>query len=172
MYVLLLNSTFEPLNVISWKKAVTLLFKGKIEIIEEYDNRDLKSISTKFKHPSIVKLQYYVKINNFKRINLNKDNIYIRDSYTCAYCGKRFPKKMLSLDHIVPSSLGGGKSWDNLVTACFDCNNRKGNRTPEQAGLKLIVKPYRPSFLPNYKLNGKLNHIPETWKTYLYSSKQ
>ena len=115
---LLLNASYEPLRIISWKKALTLLFAGKVEVIEEYDQQ-VHAITFAIKLPSIIRLLKYVRVKNFNRVKFSRANIYARDDYTCQYCGKKFPSEDLTFDHVVPVAMGGQKRWDNIVAACF-----------------------------------------------------
>ena len=135
--VLLLNASFEPLNLITVERAITLLVKDKI-IVEEYSDGFLHSQRQKFQIPSVVRKKEYINIR--KRIaesGLKRKKIYIRDSFRCQYCLKRQREDKLTLDHIIPKGQGGLNTVVNLVTSCFPCNQKKGNRTPEQANMKL-----------------------------------
>lgn len=164
--VLLLNATFEPLRIISWKKAITLLFLGKVEVIEEYD-REIRSVSFTIKLPSVVKLIKYIKYRK-KGVKFSRQNIYARDNYTCQYCGRRFDSHELTLDHVVPKWKGGQTRWENIVTCCIECNRKKGGRLPKEAGLKLIRKPHKPDHVYALKITFRLNSAPESWRDYLY----
>ena len=161
---LLLNASYEPLRIISWKKALTLLFAGKVEVIEEY-NEQIRSITFAIKLPSIIRLLKYVRVKNHNRVKFSRANIYARDDYTCQYCGKKFPSEDLTFDHVVPVAVGGQKRWDNIVAACFRCNHKKGGRTPEEAGMK---RPTEPHWLPAFHVTFRLKSPPETWRDYLY----
>lgn len=166
---LLLNASYEPINVISWKKALTLLFQGKVEVIAEYE-KELHSITFSIKLPSVLRLLKYIKLkSNFTRIKFSRYNIYLRDDFSCQYCGKRFRSEELTFDHVVPVARGGGKSWENIVTCCVKCNHTKGGRTPEQANMKLIRPPRAPEWLPTtLKLTIGVRSAPESWRDYLY----
>ncbi len=122
------------------------------------------SVSKKLPLPSIIRLSKYIRIP-YKKIELSRKNILRRDGYRCQYCGTTAGN--LTVDHIVPKSRGGNDSWENLVTACVSCNNKKGNRTPDEAGMKLIAKPRKPNhiiFIKNFV--GSL--IDNQWKPYLF----
>src|ERR1700747_3273656 len=140
---LLLNASFEPLRFISWKKALTLLFAGKVEVIEEY-NEQVHSITFAVKLPSIIRLLKYVRVKNLNRVKFSRANIYARDDYTCQYCGKKFPSEDLTFDHVTPVAVGGQKRWDNIVAARFRCNHKNAGRSPEEAGMRLIRLPSEP----------------------------
>lgn len=136
--VLVLNASYEPLNITSWRRAVVLLIKGKAEQLE--NNKTL--IYYHFPLPSVIRLRHYVRVP-YKRIPLTRRNILERDCYTCQYCNAQTEK--LTLDHVIPRSRGGGDTWENIVTACVKCNIKKGNRTPKEAKMNLInssKKPY------------------------------
>ena len=164
---LLLNASYEPLRIISWKKALTLFFSGKVEVIEEYDEQ-VHSITFAVKLPSIIRLLKYVRVKNLNRVKFSRANIYARDDYTCQYCGKKFVSEDLTFDHVVPVANGGQKRWDNIVAACFRCNHKKGGRTPEDAGMKLIRRPTEPHWLPAFHVTFRLKAPPDSWRDYLY----
>lgn len=164
---LLLNSSYEPLKVIDWKKAVSLWWTGKVEVVEEYDDFDLKSVSVTIKCPAVVRLLKYVKGNRHK-VKFSRVNVFSRDKFTCQYCGCQPGIRELTYDHVVPRAQGGKTSWTNIATACYDCNAAKGNRTPEQAGMKLLNKPVKPSSRPHNRFTFNLPKTPEAWRDYLY----
>ncbi len=163
---LLLNVTYEPLRIISWKRAIVMLTLGKVEVVEEYD-RDVRSITFSLKMPSVVRLLHYVKSGK-RKIKFSRANIYARDKYTCQYCGNRKPTEELTYDHIFPKSRGGETCWENIVTACYDCNMKKGGRTPAEKGMKLLKKPKRPEWLPVVNICLHLKDPPDNWMSYLY----
>lgn len=165
--VLLLNSTYEPLRIIPWQKAITLLFKDKVDVVEESLN-EIHSPTLTIILPSVIKLRSYVNIHYHQRVKFCKENVFFRDGFTCQYCGKLYPKEELTLDHIIPVSHGGKKNWLNIVTACKKCNNKKGNRTPEQARMNLISKPKRPNFIPRIHRTYNMGRLPKEWATYFH----
>ena len=136
--VLVLNQNYEPLSVCSAKRAFLLLYMGKAEMIEKCDGLKIHSVVQSFPLPSVVRLWRYVKSPR-KKVLLTRRNIIIRDNHTCCYCGTT--KGPMTVDHVIPKHLGGTDSWENLVCACEKCNNKKGDRTPAQAGMKLLKKP-------------------------------
>jgi len=164
--VLLLNITYEPLKIINWKKAITLLFLGKVEVIEEY-GREIHSVSFTIKLPSVVRLLKIVKRPK-SPIKFSRQNIYARDRHKCQYCGARFSTEDLTYDHVLPKSRGGKTKWGNIVTCCFGCNRKKGGRTPAEASMKLIRKPTRPTWIPAIRITIGFKQIPESWGDYLY----
>lgn len=162
--VLLLNASYQPLRVISWQRAVTLVFSGKVEIIEEYDH-NIRSVSLVIKAPAVIRLLKFARVGR-KSPPLTRTNILARDNFECQYCGKAMASRESTLDHVIPRSQGGRSSWDNLVCCCPTCNRKKGGRTPSQAGMHLRSNPHRPDWLPVLcvSLRGK---IPTSWHTFL-----
>ncbi|HEY7491353.1 MAG TPA: HNH endonuclease, partial [Candidatus Tectomicrobia bacterium] len=124
--VLLLNASFEPLRVINWKRALTLLFSGKAEVLEEY-TREIHSISLTMRLPSVVRLRSLIRVGT-SGVKFSRQHIYERDQYECQYCGRKPPLHELTYDHIVPRALGGPTDWTNIVTCCTACNRRKGGK--------------------------------------------
>lgn len=165
---LLLNATFEPLRVISWQKAITLVCQGKVEIIEVY-NKEIRGVTISFKLPSILRLLKYVRLRKGHNIvKFSRANIFARDNYSCQYCGDKFRSEDLTFDHVIPAAHGGKKTWENIVTACIDCNNKKANRTPDGAGMNLIQKPEKPKWMPTVTITIGIKNTPESWRDYLY----
>ncbi len=135
--VLVLNASYEPLNVTNWKRAVVLLIKGKAEPLKHNDTFVYRA----FPLPSVIRLRYYVKVP-YKDIPLTRRNVLERDRNTCQYCG--YKGETLTLDHVIPRSRGGQDSWSNLVAACVSCNINKGNKTPKEAVMMLNKEPRKP----------------------------
>ena len=165
---LLLNATYEPLKVVDWRKAITMLCQGKVEVVSEYD-REVRSVSVTFKLPSVIRLLRYITVKRrIDYVPFSRANIYARDDHRCQYCGAMHPVGDLTFDHVVPVSQGGKKNWENIVTSCIDCNRRKGGRTPVQAGMRVIRQPSRPSRSPVVRLAFGLRNAPENWRDYFY----
>lgn len=160
--VLLLNQNYEPLGVVSARKAVILMVLQKVDIIEKRDQW-IRSQYLALQLPSVVRLKSFAYIPH-KRVELNRGNIMRRDSYVCQYCGTK--KGPLTIDHVVPKTRGGDDSWENLVCACVACNNKKGNRTPEEAGMLLFRGPKRPNYL--FFMQYFIGMNEQCWKPYLY----
>ena len=131
--VLVLNATYEPINVTAVRRAMVLLLKGVAQA-EEMHSAEVHSAANSHKVPSVIRLLAYRHIPQQTRA-LSRKNILLRDRNTCQFCGRVFPASDLTLDHVVPRSRGGRSSWENLVACCYQCNNRKGDRTPEEAGI-------------------------------------
>jgi 5-methylcytosine-specific restriction endonuclease McrA len=144
--VLVLNATYEPLSVVSLKRAIVLLLKEKAEIIEAAE-AVLRSEHLSLPVPLVIRLVYYVRIPNRLALPLTRRTVFARDQYTCQYGGGQPRRGDLTLDHVVPRSLGGETVWENVVTACRPCNQRKGNQTPAQASLRLRSEPKRPRYV-------------------------
>lgn len=166
---LLLNSSFEPLRVISWQKAVTLFFLGKVEVIENYDH-SVKSVSLVIKVPAVVRLLRYVNLSS-RRPPLTKINLLARDGFTCQYCYKELERADSTIDHVIPRSRGGKTIWENVVIACSQCNKIKGGRTPKEAKMPLKLKPIAPSWLPIVTLSLHAT-IPNIWQIFLGENKK
>ena len=165
-WTLLLNSTFEPLKVVSWRKAVVMVLLEKVEVVEEYD-RMIRGISFTVRLPAVIRLNRYIKKRSFI-FKFSRQNLYIRDGGRCQYCGSPFSHNELTYDHVIPRSKGGETEWTNVVTCCVRCNFKKGGRTPEEAGMYLIRKPKAPIWIPLLTMSLGLRETPELWKNYLY----
>ena len=166
---LLLNATYEPLQIVSWKRAIRMLFQGKVEVIEVYD-REVRSVTLSLNIPSVIKLQHYVRVRPQQaRIKFSRSNLFARDKYSCQYCGQQQVTSQLTYDHVVPVARGGPTSWENIVTSCLPCNRRKRDRTPDEAGLKLKKKPIAPIGFPA-KVHLVLMKVqaPDVWKQYIF----
>ncbi|RMD86100.1 MAG: HNH endonuclease [Candidatus Dadabacteria bacterium] len=161
---LLLNASYEPLMVISWQKAVTLFFMGKVEVIEEYD-QDIRSVSIVIKAPAVVRLLRYVKRRTV-RPALSRVNVFARDNFECQYCGAKLQSKIATIDHVIPKSRGGTTCWTNVVTCCMKCNRKKGGKTPKEANMPLRKKPKEPHWLPvlTFRMNG---NVPKLWQNFI-----
>ncbi len=158
---LLLNASFQPLQVISWQKAIQLFFSGKVEIVES-SSEMVRSVSISIPIPRVIRLIKYVPLKGFKNVvRFNRNNVFLRDHHTCQYCGQKPPVSQLTLDHVNPVVKGGAKTWQNIVTACRPCNLKKGGRTPEEASMKLKHPPKEPVWLPFMGLNIDFTESPE-----------
>ncbi len=164
---LLLNATYEPLKVISWQRAVVMWFADKVEIVEEYEDFDLKSMSITMKCPAVVRLLSYVRGNSHK-VKFSRVNVFARDQFTCQYCLTQPGTSNLTYDHVMPRSRGGKTVWENIVTCCLACNSKKADRTPEEAGMKLRKLPVKPAVRPLLKFTFNIPKTPDAWRNYLY----
>lgn len=145
------------------QKAVILLFLEKAEMIAAYDHKYLHSVSSAYPFPSIIRLSRYVRVP-YKKIILSRKNILRRDGHRCQYCGAT--AESLTIDHIIPKSRGGDDSWENLVTACIRCNNKKGNRMPEEINMLLTKRPMRPNHVTF--LRHFVGMHDKRWEQYLF----
>jgi len=145
METLVLNASYEPIQMVNWQRAMYYLFTEKAEVVSSYD-KIVRSVSQVFQIPKIIKLVKYVKMKKMMRgVRYSRRNILTRDKMKCQYCGSKCTTKTATMDHVVPRSRGGKTSWENVVTACHDCNNKKDNRTPKEARMKLLSVPRKPS---------------------------
>jgi len=163
--VLVLNATYEPLNVISVRRAVLLLLKEKAEIVEAA-GAWLHSEQLALPVPLVIRLVCYVRIPRHFSLPLSRRTVLARDHYTCQYCGERLPKAILTVDHVQPRSKGGDTCWENVVAACGSCNRRKGGRTPDEARMPLLREPRRPRYLALTLLEEA--SAPQVWDKYMY----
>lgn len=169
---LVLDSSYRPINVINWQRAICLDFLDKVDVLEYY-NVGVQSASTEYLIPAVLRVRLYVK-REIKggRLSLSRRNIMIRDMWTCQYCGL---KHDLTLDHVQPTSAGGQWSWENLVTACTACNGKKGNKPLEQLGWTLRRQPVEPSAYEFGILLGLemgVKETPKEWSDYLLPLKR
>jgi 5-methylcytosine-specific restriction endonuclease McrA len=162
--VLVLNSNYEPLNVCNIRRAIVLVLNGKAEVLEEYDTL-IPTASSVFEAPSVIRLVYMIK-RPFPRVKLCRREIFIRDNYTCQYCGVR--TRDLTIDHVIPRSRGGPHTWENLVSACRQCNHRKGGKTLEEAKLRPAEKPTEPRAGRYYTIQRAINRrVNEEWLKFI-----
>ncbi len=161
--VLVLNRSYLPVHVTSVRRAFSLLYQGIAEAVDEqYRTFDFDSwaelavsvnhdriglVSRAIRVPRVILLIAYDRVPK-RHVRFSRHNIYARDRNTCQYCGKQFPRSELNLDHVIPRSRGGMAVWENVVCSCLKCNRRKGGRTPEEAGMKLLRRPSRPRWTP------------------------
>lgn len=161
--VLILNGDYQPLSkyplsLNSMKKVLKSLLKGRISVVKEYD--DTITVQNKeMKLPKVVVLKKYVNVSH--KPKFSRKNVYLRDDYTCQYCGKKFKTEDLTFDHVIPRCKGGTTTWENIVTACRECNGRKGGKTLEESHMNLIHKPFIPTM-------GHLEKISSHYKPTKY----
>ncbi len=161
--MLVLNQNYEAMSICNVQRAVILLYLGKAELVASKNSKKIRSVSREVPFPTIVRLMIYIRVP-YKKIVLSRKNILRRDGYKCQYCSRG--DVTLTIDHIVPKSKGGDDTWENLVAACVNCNNKKGDRTPEESKMTLHKKPTKPSHITFMKhFVGK---IDDEWRPYLY----
>lgn len=163
---LLLSQGYEPIKVISWQRAITLLTLGKVEVIEEYDD-EIRAVSLVIKIPAVVRLLRAFR-RHAKPVKFSRINIYARDGYKCQYCGTKCTISELTYDHVVPRAKGGRTTWENIVTCCYPCNYQKGNRTPTEAKMALRSTPTRPEWVPAVTIRVSTRSMPDAWRDYVY----
>ncbi|MBT3307518.1 MAG: HNH endonuclease [Alphaproteobacteria bacterium] len=169
---LVLNADFRPLSYFplslwSWQDSVKAVFLSRVNVVSEYEHA-VHSPSFEMQLPSVISLKDYVDMD--RRPAFTRFNVFLRDAFSCQYCGHAFTSEILTFDHVVPRSRGGRSTWDNVVTACSPCNLRKGHQSLKRAGMGLLRSPVRPS---NYQLqeNGRAfppNFLHESWRDFLY----
>ena len=160
--VLVLNATYEPINVCTVRRAVVLLLKDKAEVIE-HGEWDLRSATQSINRPVVIRLVTFVRIpRDTHRRKITRRAVFARDGWTCQYCGSR---SNLTVDHVIPRSKGGPSSWENIVASCAPCNRRKGDALLRQAGMRLLKQPRTPN--PNVFIHVASPTIPTAWLQYL-----
>ena len=185
-HVLVLNRLWQAVNVCSVRRALTLLFEGRAQVVwssedgsfqtynfrewkdfscQESDEESIATISFRIRIPRVILLVLFDRLPK-KEVKFTRHNIFERDRNICQYCGKVFERKDLNLDHVIPRDRGGPTVWENIVCSCVECNTRKANRTPVEAGMHLIKKPKRPKWRPFVQVTfGMPAH--DSWKHFL-----
>ena len=164
--VLVLNATYEPINVTAVRRAMVLLLKGVAQA-EEMHSAEVHSASHSHKVPSVIRLLAYRHIPQQSRA-LSRKNILLRDRNTCQYCGTVLSSSELTLDHVIPRSRGGSSTWENLVACCHPCNRRKGNQSPAEAGMKLMREPRAFNLHTSRHIMRLMGHSDDKWRKYLF----
>jgi 5-methylcytosine-specific restriction endonuclease McrA len=163
--VLFLDADWQPLRVEPWTRAITDVFLGRVEVVEYSRDRTIKAVTRELPMPAVVRV-----LRRFRRvrraIRFSRVNIFTRDDFTCQYCGDRLVTEELTFDHVVPRAAGGKTTWENIVTCCVPCNRAKGNRTPEEARMKLRRRPTKPHHLPVVTADLDRRQVPEEWLPY------
>jgi 5-methylcytosine-specific restriction endonuclease McrA len=174
--VLLIDAAMQPIAVVSLKAALTKLYSseerkrsdawfGKPSVIAYSEDGALVGVRKDIPVPSIIQLGRVVPQHR-QRVRFCRKSIFARDEFTCQYCGCEFKAEKLTYEHVVPRAQGGKTCWENVVTACVDCNQRKANRTPEQANMKLLCKPAKPSYVMQVKARIDYRQMPKEWAQY------
>lgn len=168
METLVLDNAFQPVARINWQRAITLLWEGKVEVIEEYEDWTIRSVTLEFKVPSVIRFLKKV-IGRRRAIKFSRENVFSRDNGRCQYCSNKISRPDSTYDHVIPRAQGGQTRWENIVIACVPCNQKKGGRTPVQAGMKLLSVPVKPKKLPDTLRLTFTYHknMPESWKNWL-----
>ena len=162
--VLVLNQSYEPLNVCRVRRAVVLIYQSKAEMLEN-GSGFIHSANHEFPVPSVIRLASMIKRPRWSERKLTRFEIFKRDRYTCQYCSKE--TRQLTLDHVIPRYRGGQHTWENIVSACVSCNRRKAGRTPEEAGMRLIHQPSQPDGSSLFYIPTLYPHTRSEWQKYL-----
>ena len=160
IYTLKLDAAYRPLEIIEGHRGFSMVYSGRARAIENHSHK----LNALFCYPSIIVVNDYIRKRPV-HLSPTRMNIYWRDQYRCQYCYKKFGTSHLTLDHVTPKSRGGGKSWQNLVTCCSKCNQKKGDRTPSEASMNLFKEPVAPSF--NIFRTKPHVKVPISWKNYI-----
>jgi 5-methylcytosine-specific restriction endonuclease McrA len=168
--VLVLDVSYRPMTCASWETAIVWVLEKVVEVVDEYPDRYIRTPNWKVNMPSVVRMLRSVPRR--RGVKFSRQNVYARDRGRCQYCGERVPRSEYTYDHVVPRSLGGRTSWENVVVACVPCNQRKGGRTPAQAKMfphSLPVKPKRLPDMPGLSMTWQ-PHMPAAWQDWLRSA--
>jgi 5-methylcytosine-specific restriction endonuclease McrA len=168
METLVLSQSYEPVARVPWQRAVMLIFQGKVEVVEEYEDRFVRSVTVAVKMPSVIRFIRGLR-KGPKGVKFSRENVYLRDNCRCQYCGIKVSRPEATYDHVLPRAQGGKTCWENVVIACVPCNQKKGNRTPAQAGMALRTTPVKPKRLPE-SLHFTFSYeksMPISWRKFL-----
>jgi len=160
LLTLTLDAAWQPISIIPADKGFSMVYSGRAQAIENYSEKPCAL----FYYPSVIVCKKYIRTKPIP-LSPTRSNIYWRDKLTCQYCGKTEDKRRMTLDHVIPKSRGGPKTWLNLVTCCVSCNQKKGDKTPSEASMELITTPHAPRF--NVMRAFKINETPNSWDKFL-----
>ena len=163
--VLVLDIGWRPLRVEDWRKAFVDVFLGKTEVVSYSQDWTIQSATRSWPMPSVVRILHHFKRERI-RVKFSRINIYTRDGFRCQFCGSPGKTEELTFDHVLPRSRGGRTVWENIVTCCMPCNKFKGDRTPVEAGMKLLKVPRRPVYLPSITVKMDSRNLPAEWAPY------
>jgi 5-methylcytosine-specific restriction endonuclease McrA len=168
METLVLSQSYEPVARVPWQRAVMLIFQGKVEVVEEYEDRFVRSVTVEIRMPSVIRFIRGLRKGS-KGVKFSRENVFLRDKGRCQYCGLKVTRPEATYDHVLPRAQGGKTSWENIVIACVPCNQLKGNRTPEKARMALRSTPVKPK-----KLSESMHltfmfekNMPMSWAKFL-----
>lgn len=176
MDTLVLAHTYLPIGRVPWQRALTWVLTGRVQVLEEYEGWEVHSAYEVFPVPSVVRFvravkDVYQKVFG-RGVKFNRKNVWLRDRGCCQYCGIKVPLSEFTFDHVLPRKEGGGTRWENIVVACQSCNQKKRDRTPQDAKMKLLTTPVRPKSLPGSRFPPSMHeggNMPESWKDYIGS---
>lgn len=166
MQVLVLGQSYEPIERVDWKRAMVWWVAGRVEILETWKGRVVRTPRLELPMPSVVRF-LRSRRRYLRAVRFSRDTIYARDRGQCQYCQRPVGRREVTYDHILPKSRGGQTLWENIVVACRTCNQKKANRTPAEAGMKLELRPARPSLGSWHLLIGHRDTLPHAWRPYL-----
>ncbi len=166
MQTLKLNADYTAIEIVPWTEAISLWWVDKADIVLGYEGSMIKSQHLSMEYPAVIRLKEYTP-GSKNKINYSRSNIFVRDEFTCQYCGNEFKREELDLDHVVPKSQGGKKSFTNIVASCKPCNREKADRTPQEAGMTLLRTPFKPKFRSAIAFRACINNYPEEWSTFM-----
>jgi 5-methylcytosine-specific restriction endonuclease McrA len=164
---LILTPWYLPYRVVSWQHAITLVCLEKVELVVPYEEL-VRSPSVALPLPAVIRMRKKVHSDRY-RIRFSRINVFMRDGFRCMYCGEQRRNEGLTFDHVVPRSQGGRTEWENILSACEQCNTKKGNRTPQEAKMTPLRAPFRPKSLPMRPPRIDLGRIPEEWRDFCQS---
>lgn len=163
---LVLSQDYAPVGVVPWQQAITMMWTSKCEVLETYDN-EVHSTYLIIKIPAVIRLLQRFRRDK-KAVKFSRINVYARDNFECAYCHDRLSQNELTYDHVLPRSKGGKTEWTNIVSCCYECNRKKGNKTLTESGMKLRKQPIRPRMTPAVVIRVSKESAPAAWRDYLY----
>jgi len=166
--VLVLDQSYQPHRIVSWQRAICMLVAGTVESVEDYDE-EIRSPSITMMMPSVVRMLKKTRTKKAS-IKFSRENVRTRDGFQCQYCAGHFDAHELNYDHVLPRSRGGKTTWENVVSACYDCNAKKADRTPDEAGMKLLRTPRKPVWLPVTTKRFNVVAMPEQWRPYMQAA--
>lgn len=170
MDTLVLSPHYEPMNQTTWDDALSLEVQGKVEVLERHDDWIVRTVSREFAVPAVIRFLAGASGWRKRGARFSRENVFTRDKGKCQYCGTACRRDDFTFDHVTPRAKGGTTRWENVVVACLDCNQRKANRTPAQAGMRLLRAPTRPTSLPDtLRITLPGGVVPAKWQGYLRS---
>lgn len=168
---LILSSSYEAMGRTTWQQAMTLLASGRAEVIERYEDRLIRSVSQTYHVPCVIRFLRGRRRWTHRAVRFSRRSVYARDRGTCQYCRQNIPLREATFDHVRPRSRGGPTTWENVVIACLKCNQRKANRTPDEARMRLMKEPTKPRSLPALLAAAAWRDgMPAAWRPYLFQS--
>lgn len=168
MDTLVLSPAYEPMDQVNWQRAVVLVYSGLVEVLETYEDWTVRSPSVAYPVPAVVRFLKGAAGHRRRGVRFSRINVYTRDRGRCCYCGIKVSRAEFTWDHVIPRAQGGKSRWENIATSCLECNQRKRNRTPAQAGMRLgpWVRLEKPKYMPE-TVTLKEGTVPKQWRAYL-----